>query len=308
MADTEPQKPPPPRDPRRRRLLFDRWFDPIHLPEGLEEQMAALSARGAGGGREGRGVEAPLQPLRDLVEIGLCFLEDCQEPLRVMHEALTGGRTKDSLLADAMEAVIAAIFLDGGLPAVHRLVDPFLEEAYARAAFEALGADAVTVLSPSWSDANSDKALDSRVASSATVTSASPLLGGLFGANARVTLSSSMMGVDVSGTLNPASPTMQTYLGKIQNGFAPLMPGFLCVPANDVAAIQSATSDRDDVVAVLVEPIQGEGGIRTLDADYLQQLRALCDAQEWLLMLDEVQSGIGRTGQWFAHLRSKQFD
>ena len=88
---------------------------------------------------------------------------------------------------------------------------------------------------------------------------------------------------------------------KIQNGFAPLMPGFLCVPANDVAAIQSATSDRDDVVAVLVEPIQGEGGILPMDDSFLREVRALCDARGWLLMFDEVQCGIARTGKWFAH-------
>lgn len=88
---------------------------------------------------------------------------------------------------------------------------------------------------------------------------------------------------------------------KIQKGFEPLVTGFIRVPYNDLAAIRQAASDHDNIVAVLVEPLQGEGGIRTLDADYLQQLRALCDAQEWLLMLDEVQSGIGRTGQWFAH-------
>lgn len=88
---------------------------------------------------------------------------------------------------------------------------------------------------------------------------------------------------------------------KIQKGFEPLVSGFIRVPYNDMAAIRQAASDHDNIVAVLVEPLQGEGGIRTLDNDYLQQLRALCDAEEWLLMLDEVQSGIGRTGRWFAH-------
>lgn len=91
---------------------------------------------------------------------------------------------------------------------------------------------------------------------------------------------------------------------KIQKGFEPLVSGFIRVPYNDMAAIRQAASDHDNIVAVLVEPLQGEGGIRTLDNDYLQQLRALCDAQEWLLMLDEVQSGIGRTGKWFAHQHS----
>lgn len=91
---------------------------------------------------------------------------------------------------------------------------------------------------------------------------------------------------------------------KIQKGFEPLVSGFIRVPYNDMAAIRQAASDHDNIVAVLVEPLQGEGGIRTLDNDYLQQLRALCDAEEWLLMLDEVQSGIGRTGRWFAHQHS----
>ncbi len=88
---------------------------------------------------------------------------------------------------------------------------------------------------------------------------------------------------------------------KIQAGFEPLVSGFVRVPYNDLDAIRHLAEHHNNIVAVLVEPMQGEGGIRTLDADYLPQLRELCDAQNWLLMLDEVQSGIGRTGKWFAH-------
>jgi len=87
---------------------------------------------------------------------------------------------------------------------------------------------------------------------------------------------------------------------KVQAGFEPLVPGFVRVPYNDMDAIRQVAEHNRNVVAVLVEPIQGEGGIRTLDIHYLEQLRQLCDQQGWLLMLDEVQCGIGRTGKWFA--------
>jgi acetylornithine aminotransferase len=88
---------------------------------------------------------------------------------------------------------------------------------------------------------------------------------------------------------------------KVQAGFEPLVKGFVRVPYNDLEAINQVRQNNRDVVAVLVEPIQGEGGIRALDIAYLQQLRQICDQQNWLLMLDEVQCGIGRTGSWFAH-------
>ncbi|OFZ68691.1 MAG: acetylornithine aminotransferase [Betaproteobacteria bacterium RBG_16_56_24] len=88
---------------------------------------------------------------------------------------------------------------------------------------------------------------------------------------------------------------------KVQAGFEPLVSGFVRVPYNDMDAIRQVAQNNRNVVAVLVEPIQGEGGIRTLDIAYLQQLRQVCDAQNWLLMLDEVQCGIGRTGKWFAY-------
>ena len=87
---------------------------------------------------------------------------------------------------------------------------------------------------------------------------------------------------------------------KVQAGFEPLVKGFVRVPYNDMDAIRQVAQNNRDVVAVLVEPIQGEGGVRTLDIHYLQQLRQVCDEQNWLLMLDEVQCGIGRTGKWFA--------
>src|SRR3990170_5066085 len=87
---------------------------------------------------------------------------------------------------------------------------------------------------------------------------------------------------------------------KVQAGFEPLVSGFARVPYNDLEAIRQVAQHNSNVVAVLVEPIQGEGGIRTLDIHYLQQLRQICDEHNWLLMLDEVQCGMGRTGKWFA--------
>jgi len=88
---------------------------------------------------------------------------------------------------------------------------------------------------------------------------------------------------------------------KVQAGFEPLVSGFVRVPYNDLEAIRQVAQHNRSVVAVLIEPIQGEGGIRTLDIAYLQQLRQVCNEQNWLLMLDEVQCGIGRTGKWFAY-------
>ena len=84
-------------------------------------------------------------------------------------------------------------------------------------------------------------------------------------------------------------------------GFEPLLPGFLRVPYDDIAAVRQLAEQRDDIVAVLLEPVQGEGGIRVAGADYLRDLRALCDRHGWLLMLDEIQAGMGRTGAWFGH-------
>ncbi|MFV0276371.1 MAG: aspartate aminotransferase family protein [Parahaliea sp.] len=88
---------------------------------------------------------------------------------------------------------------------------------------------------------------------------------------------------------------------KIQAGFEPLVSGFVRAPLNDIAALRQIAANNADVAAVLVEPIQGEGGLRPAQPDYLQAVRQLCDEQQWLLMLDEVQTGNGRTGSYFAY-------
>jgi acetylornithine aminotransferase len=88
---------------------------------------------------------------------------------------------------------------------------------------------------------------------------------------------------------------------KVQKGFGPLVEGFVRVPLNDLAAIEQVARTRPNVVAVFLEVIQGEGGINPTRAEYLQAVRKLCDQHNWLLMLDEVQCGLGRTGKWFAH-------
>ena len=87
---------------------------------------------------------------------------------------------------------------------------------------------------------------------------------------------------------------------KVQEGFGPLVDGFTRVPFGDLEAIK-ALSSNSDVVAVLMEPIQGEGGLHVLADGYLKQVRELCDSNNWLLMLDEVQTGNGRTGTYFAY-------
>jgi acetylornithine aminotransferase len=88
---------------------------------------------------------------------------------------------------------------------------------------------------------------------------------------------------------------------KVQKGFEPLLEGFVRVPLNDLDAVAEVARTNKDVVAVFLETIQGEGGINPARSDYLQGLRQICDQNDWLLMLDEVQCGIGRTGRWFAH-------
>jgi acetylornithine/N-succinyldiaminopimelate aminotransferase len=88
---------------------------------------------------------------------------------------------------------------------------------------------------------------------------------------------------------------------KAQAGFEPLVGGFIRVPYNDFEAVRAIAAHNKDVVAVLTEVLQGEGGIIEARADYLRQLRELCTQKQWLLMIDEVQSGMGRTGKWFAH-------
>jgi len=87
---------------------------------------------------------------------------------------------------------------------------------------------------------------------------------------------------------------------KVQQGFEPLVSGFVRCPYDDLEAMQQLTANRDDITAVLLEPVQGEGGIHVASRHYLQGLRELCTARGWLLMFDEIQCGIGRTGQWFA--------
>lgn len=87
---------------------------------------------------------------------------------------------------------------------------------------------------------------------------------------------------------------------KVQVGFEPLLSGFVRVPYNDVAAIEEAVQNNSNIVAVMLEPTQGEGGINIPASDYLQQIRALCDQHELLMLLDEIQTGIGRSGEWFA--------
>jgi acetylornithine aminotransferase len=88
---------------------------------------------------------------------------------------------------------------------------------------------------------------------------------------------------------------------KIHSGFGPLVEGFIRVPVNDIDAIKAATEGNPNVVAVFFETIQGEGGVNPMRAEYLRQLRQLCDERSWLMMIDEVQCGMGRTGKWFAH-------
>jgi len=95
----------------------------------------------------------------------------------------------------------------------------------------------------------------------------------------------------LSATANP----------KIHAGFGPLVEGFVRVPLNNVSAIESAAGEHPNIVAVFLEVIQGEGGVNPATPDYLRAIRRICDERGWLLMLDEVQCGIGRTGKWFAH-------
>ncbi|MDH4450372.1 MAG: aspartate aminotransferase family protein [Rhodoferax sp.] len=88
---------------------------------------------------------------------------------------------------------------------------------------------------------------------------------------------------------------------KVQAGFGPLVEGFIRVPVNNIEALKAATEGNPNVVAVFFEAIQGEGGVNPMHMDYLRDVRTLCDQRDWLLMIDEVQCGMGRTGKWFAH-------
>ena len=91
---------------------------------------------------------------------------------------------------------------------------------------------------------------------------------------------------------------------KAQAGFEPLVTGFVRVPINDIASVRQIAASNRNVVAVLLEPIQGEGGINISTIEYMRALREVCNQQNWLFMLDEVQCGIGRTGPWFAYQHS----
>jgi len=88
---------------------------------------------------------------------------------------------------------------------------------------------------------------------------------------------------------------------KVQKGFEPLVEGFVRIPLNDAAALQKVADERPNVVAVFLEAIQGEGGIQPAGIEFLREARRVCDQKGWLLMIDEVQCGTGRTGKWFAH-------
>ena len=91
---------------------------------------------------------------------------------------------------------------------------------------------------------------------------------------------------------------------KVQAGFEPLVQGFIRVPYNDLEAIRTVAANSQSVAAILLEPIQGEGGINIPDTTYLDGIRAICDDNDWLMMLDEIQTGMGRTGKWFAYQHS----
>lgn len=86
---------------------------------------------------------------------------------------------------------------------------------------------------------------------------------------------------------------------KVQAGFEPLVPGFVRVPFNDLAAVRAVAERNPSIVAIMFEVVQGEGGVRVADLEYQRALRALCDEHGWLLICDEVQCGMGRTGAWF---------
>jgi len=91
---------------------------------------------------------------------------------------------------------------------------------------------------------------------------------------------------------------------KVQAGFEPLLGGFVRAPFGDVDAVRTIAANNPDVVAVLTEPVLGEGGIQIPNSNYLNELRALCDEHDWLMMLDEVQTGNGRTGKYFSYQHS----
>ncbi len=89
---------------------------------------------------------------------------------------------------------------------------------------------------------------------------------------------------------------------KVQAGFEPLVPGFVRAPFNDIEALRTIAANREDIVAVMLEPIQGEGGICVADETYLRAVAALCEQHDWLFILDEIQTGNGRTGKFFSYM------
>ena len=89
---------------------------------------------------------------------------------------------------------------------------------------------------------------------------------------------------------------------KVQAGFEPLVPGFIRAPFNDLDAIHTIAANREDVVAVMIEPIQGEGGIYAAEEGYLRALAQLCERNDWMLILDEIQTGNGRTGKLYSYM------
>lgn len=91
---------------------------------------------------------------------------------------------------------------------------------------------------------------------------------------------------------------------KVQAGFEPLVPGFIRAPYNNIEAIHTIAKNRSDIVAVMLEPIQGEGGIKVADEMYLHHLEKVCQAQDWLLILDEIQTGNGRTGKLYSYMET----
>lgn len=88
---------------------------------------------------------------------------------------------------------------------------------------------------------------------------------------------------------------------KVQAGFEPLVQGFIRAPYNDIPALKKIAENTQNIVAIMVEPIQGEGGVRMPDVNYLKEIRKLCDQHQWLMVVDEVQTGIGRTGAFYAY-------
>ena len=149
--------------------------------------------------------------------------------------------------------------------------------------------------------ANMDKAFFSN--SGAEANEAAIKIARLYGHNKGVELPTIIV---ADGSFHGRTLATLTATGnkKVHAGFEPLVQGFLRVPYNDIAAIETLAAEHSNIVAILIEPVQGEGGINIPDADYLDKIRALCDQHDWLMMLDEIQTGVCRTGKWFAYQHS----